>query len=332
MEDDERALLSLSPEFVRPLLVYRFWIVLAVFVFAAAVVAQRLVSEQEYTATLVVAPTDRAQNASSKLSQLAGLASFAGVNFPGANSVSDFDRFLYLVHSADLADWQLRYRNVLPILYPDRWDPATRKLGPSTSVLSRFSSWLTGPRDVPQPDAYAIARQYDSHLSEQRVLSLSDVNQQSDLLQLTYTDTDPVRATTILNRIVDDANEILRERAFQRASIQAAYLQEKLRDVSFLEYRNTLERLYSEQEQILMLTHSNLPFAAEPVSGVNVPAMKVPKRVATFGLIAAAIGFSLSYFVAIVAYNLGGGRSRRFKSVSVAQKIRAWIGAERPVN
>jgi len=169
-------------------------------------------------------------------------------------------------------------------------------------------------------------------LSEKRVLSLSDVNQQSDLLLLAYTDTDPVRASTILNRIVDDANEILKGSAAQRATIQAAYLQAKLHDASVLEYRNTLEKLYVEQEQILMLTHSNLPFAAEPVSGVDVPAMKVPKRVATFGLIAAAIGFSLSYFVAIVAYNLGGGQSQRFKTVSVARRIRAWIGAERHVN
>jgi hypothetical protein len=326
MEEVGDSSANLGVSFIQPLIAYRSLIITAAVVGAILVGGWALLRPQQYVATVVVAPTDSSENLSNKLGQLGGLASLAGVNLRGGKGDGDFDRFTYLIQSAELADWQIKNKNMLAILYPKMWDSHLNKWTPPLSGLDRLFGLK--PKSDP-PDAYDVSRLYRENMSEKRVVSLTSVDQMSDLLVITYSDTDPNRGISVLNRIVSDANEILRERASLRASIQAKYLESKLGQVSQVEYRETLEKLYAEQAQILMLTNSHLPYAAEPISGVDLPAMKVPRRTGLFAAIGGVIGASLAYFMAIVFYRrFSRGSYPAFAGrIRVVSTFRSWLRA-----
>jgi uncharacterized protein involved in exopolysaccharide biosynthesis len=81
------------------------------------------------------------------------------------------------------------------------------------------------------------------------------------------------------------------------------------------DYRETLQRLLSDQEQTLMLTNSHLPYAAQTVSGQTLPPSLASKRTALFAMIGAGFGFCIAYMLAIMHYNLrrerAGSRSAK---------------------
>ena len=293
-------------DLLQPLVRYRQLIIIVSLLFAFVTVAYRILTPQLYEATVVLAPTRSDDNMSNRLGQLSSLASFAGISVGQRDTVPNFDRFMFLVFSPDLGTWQIKHRNILPILFPERWD-ADKKTWRQPSGLSGFLNMLARPiTDSPPldgPDAYSIAAAYKADLAASRVVGTSTTSEQTGMMQLTYTARTPEQAEAVLNFVVMDANEILREQAAQRASTQAEYLKEKLATISIQDYRDTLEKLLAQQEQTLMLTNSRLPFAAEPVSIESVPPKRVPKRILLFGFMAGALGFCFSYFFSIVRYN-----------------------------
>lgn len=285
-------------ELVRPLAAHGKEVAGCTVLTALLVLTATLVWPTQYVASIALAPANRSESLSNEIQQYWGVASLAGINLNTQSAPTDFDKFVYLTTSADLAGWELKRRNILGELYPHYWNSKAKTW---TSDRSPFAFlWSPGPRP---PNAYDVAKLYDQHISIRRIVS-ADVSQgENAMIVLSYRDTDRDRASTMLKYIVDDANEILRQQAAKRATVQAQSLMTKLASVSVEEYRATLERLYSQQEQILMLTDSHLPFAAEAVSGVDLPAMKVPRRPILFGAIGGIIGLSLSYFWAIVVFN-----------------------------
>jgi hypothetical protein len=298
----------------------------------------RIFSTPEYTASVVLAPTLSSDNISDKLASLSGLGGFASaLGLRGGKSVSSNDRFMYLIRSSNLAEFQIEHRGILQILFPDRWDSEHKAWKPrsGTAAIKGWLAWLSGNRIADPPDAYAVVKEYDEHLDVKRVVAASSVVEETGMMSLTYTDTDPTRAANVLRFIVQDANEMLRREAAQRATIQAAYLRAKLADVSVQDYRETLGKLLSEQEQTLMLTNSKLPFAAEPVSDIAAPPLRNPTRALLFGFIAGALGFCLAYFLAIVFYNLHGGAQLQHTfartAPGMASSVKSLFSSRRPL-
>jgi hypothetical protein len=311
----DRSVGDIRVELVKPLIFFRSWVLLASALFALVSFSIRVFSPAEYSTSVVLVATS--ENDGDRLSQLSGFASLAGISIKANTGVSNFERFTYLLHSPELAEWQIKRRNILQLLFPEKWDPNQKSWRAPSGIGAEFKqalAWVTGDIFWHPPDAFSVVDEYDRHLEVRRIASGASMAEESGLVRLTYSDTDPTRATEVLGALVADANEMLRADAAARAAIQSEYLREKLKDVSVQEYRETLQKLLSEQEQTLMLTSSRLPFAAQPVSGQSVPPKETPRRTLLFTLIGAALGFSLSYFIAILAYNWNTDRLQDYES------------------
>jgi uncharacterized protein involved in exopolysaccharide biosynthesis len=296
---------SVRMEFVRPLLIYR-WRLLALAILVGLVtMAVRLSSKPDFTATVVLVPTTQGSDVSDRVQQFSGLASLAGINLRQDRGVSSFDRFFYLVFSPDLAAYQIEHRPILQTLFPQRWDAEHKTWVPPHGISATIKNVLSSVTGAPAwqpPDLWSVADEYKLRLSIRKVAAAGDARE-TQMVQLSYVDSDPQRAQAILLAIVTDANQMLRDFAQARASVQAKYLRTQLSDVAVQDYRATLEKLLSEQEQTLMLTASKLPFAAEPVSAQIVPALQSPRRSALYAAIFGAIAFSIGFLFAILAFN-----------------------------
>lgn len=307
---------SLRVELIRPLAVYRAWIALAMIVFGLAVASVRYFAEPQYIVTAVMLPTSTNDQATP---QSGGIAALAGLGIRGmgaGRAVSPFERFMYLVTAPELGQWQMQHHDIRPMLFASRWDADHKTWKARKSLLSG----ILGPSSAAAaPDAYDMAREYDSHLTIKKLMSSSNMADVSSMVALTYTDTSPERAYAILTAVIADANELLRQDAAVRAAVQADYLRGKLATVTVQDYRDTLQRMLSDQEQTLMLTNSHLPYAAQTMSGQTLPPNLSPKRTALFAVIGAGFGFCIAYLLAIIRYNL---RRERVGSRSAKQPDR----------
>lgn len=297
----ELASQSFSAEIVEPL--KRHWVAILAtgLVFGLLALIWQIRAVPLYSAYAVVAPTDGASDpARANLGGLSSLAGAAGISLGASDeAVSPYTQFKFLLTSPELAYYQVSRRPMLQMVFSGSWDPATRQwrrpTGVGAAVSGLFNPLFGLPTWLP-PSAEALAGTYGGNLKLQSVPD-------SSMMRLIYSDSDPQRAQMILTYMLDDANELLRQQARRDARAQASYLRERLSQTDMQSYRETLVGLLAEQEQRLMLTNGQLPFAARTVERITVSQGPTSKRPMLYASIATIIGFCLGYFVAIVVHN-----------------------------
>jgi hypothetical protein len=273
--------------------------------FAGAVVGMLLaigyeiVSTPRYTATVVLVPAANRTELPQLKGGLAALSGLAGGKL-GTGNVSTMDRFGFLLTSTRLAEHQIALRQVLQVLFPEQWDSALRRWKEPSGVIQPITGGIKQVFGIPAwtpPDKFAVTKLYEKNLTQAKVGD-------TDLVRLSYTDSDPARAERVLRWIVDDANEIVRADAGRRAKQQSVYLREQLRTTTFQDYRETLLSLLAQEEQTLMLSNSRMPFAADTIEGDATSPIPTSERPVTSAIAGALLGLVLTYLGALIAFNV----------------------------
>lgn len=279
---------------------------------AIAVLVVQAVQTPEYTARMVLSPTDQgSSNLNSQLGRLSGLASIAGVSLGDKTAVSEFEKFQYLVFSERLGEYQARHGDILKLVFRKRWDAAMRQWQRPRTLGQAFRNTVYPIFGLPAwqaPDGRDLADEYDRRLASRKL-------GETALLQLSYRDSDPVRAATVLSAIVHDANELLRQDAQRKALSQSAYLRRQLGLAQVQEYRENLAQLLARQEQTLMLAAAEVPYAAEALQPQTISKEPTSQRPFLYAGIAAVVGLSFSAFVAILMGLPSRWRARRASSL-----------------
>jgi uncharacterized protein involved in exopolysaccharide biosynthesis len=265
--------------------------------FSLLALTWQAVATPKYTAsTVVTATSQNASSIASRLGQLGGLAALAGSSLGASQETTEFDKFEFMLTSPRLGDYQARTRRMLPIVFDKKWDSEqqawARPEGAVQTVKNALWPLFGLPAWLP-PDGQTLAEHYDRNLQVRQ-------RGTTGLFQLSYTDEDPERALMVLQAIVADSNELLRQDAARRAAAKAAYLRSQLETARVAEYRVNLATLLATEEQTLMLTATSLPYAADTVQPYTVSAKPTSQRPVIYGAIAFVLGASLGLFFALV--------------------------------
>jgi hypothetical protein len=312
-------------DFVSPLRVYRRAISIAVAAATALVCAYALLSPTKYEATAVVGPMTKG-NSSDGMTRAMGLASLAGISVGGGPNTQNFDRFMYLLTSPELAQRLLSDKTILTTYFPD-WDPNQHVWHPHT-IFGKIRMSVLGPRAAPDP--YQFAEFLGQNISIRAIPSPDQTKIVNSIYSVQFRDKSRDSAQMMLRAVIGGSNEMLRQQAATTARKQSAYLENQLETVRTQEYRDTLIKLYSEQQQTLMLTNSNAPYAGEIISGDVMPSKRVPRGTVKLAFISASLMFSMAYFAAIIAFNLKRGKNSRLAAKSKNEDRRTV--AENPVS
>ncbi len=287
---------SLSRQLWQPIRMrWKFVLGVTLLAVVLTLVAQAVIPPK-YTASVVLGPSDQAESPLSGLSKLSGLASVAGVSLNDKGTVSEFDKFQFLVMSDRLGVYQAHEPGFLAMVFDQRWDPATRRWRKPDGLVQSFKDIFNPIFGLPAwlpPDGRDLAELYDQNLAIKKV-------GETNLIQLNYRDTRPERAGKVLAAIVRDTDLLLRRDAELRARQQATYLRTQMALAQVLEYRQNLAGLLARQEQTLMLTASSQPFSAETLQAPTLSKTATTQRPYLFAAIAAVIGFSVGAFIAIM--------------------------------
>lgn len=279
-EDQAHIRLTLLAERV----IRRKWRVLVCVLSGAMIgIVWGLLMQPVYKASIVVMPVEQRDPSSGLgglggLSGLGGLASLAGINLGGSSSVTY--EALAVLQSREFAENYIQANNLLPDLFPDKWDARGRR-------------WKVDAAHTPSA--------YDGwKLIHKRIMTV-DRDEKTGLITLTMEWTDPVAAARWANGFIAEVNGEMRARAIQSANDRLGYLEKELTTTRAVEVRSAVESLMELEEQRRMLATVNLEYAFKTVdraipANVNDPVIKRRVVVALGILFGITVGLMIALF------------------------------------
>jgi len=235
----------------------RRWFILSVTVFTtvAASLATFAVHKR-YQASILVSPVSTTSSTgqggggalSSLTSQFAGLASLAGVNVSGDSKKAES---LAVLQSEALTQAYIQKNDLLPILYPKKWDSAQKK-------------WK--PMDPAQLPTLWKA----NGLFRRKIRSIT-ADGKTGLVTLTIEWTDPGLAAKWANGIVQMTNEYLRNQAIQESERNIAYLKDQASKTDALAVKQAIYSLLENELNKVMLAQGNNEYALKVLDPAFVP-------------------------------------------------------------
>lgn len=258
----------------------RLMIAALAFVFGAAAAGVSLVMPEKYEASIVLSPVDddgsgKLGGAGALLSQFGGLASLGGLSLGGSGKKSVA---VATLQSHALTEAFIRDNNLLPVLYPDDWDEASK-------------TWkIDDPEKTPTP--WKAERKF-----AKKVRSLAE-DKKTGLITLTIEWTDPELAARWATELVSRANRELRARAIAESVANQAYLNEQLTKTSVVELQKSIYSLIEAEIKKVMIANGSEEFAFRVIDPARVAEERTsPKRtlITAVGLFAGLmIGFVLA--------------------------------------
>ena len=258
------------------------------FLFAVSTAAYALLAEQWFTAEVTLVPAKRSQPLAGQLGGLAGLASIAGVNL--ADKGENVEA-LAVLRSNDFVREFIRERNLLPVLFSDKWDSAKRR-------------WKTTSASD-QPDDRDAVRYFQRSIC--RVID----DKRTGLVSVSIEWKDPKVAAEWANALVERLNQQMRQRVLLESDQNIKFLRAELAATNIPTLQQSLSRLLENELQTMMLARGNQEFAYRVIDRATVPKWRSrPKR--TLMVCAATIGGGIVAVVFVfLLRTLQAGQTKR---------------------
>lgn len=257
------------------------WKILLCAVVAALIAAGVALSMTPiFRAEVLIAPAkegDSRGGLSALAGQFAGLGSLAGIGFGGG---SDKSQAVATLSSRALTERYIHDQNLLPVLFPHRWDSAKEAFTPNSRgkvpTLWDGNKLFNGIRAVAE-------------------------DKKTGLVTLSIEWKDPQQAAQWANDLVKLANSTLRNRAIADSNRNLDYLNEQLEKTGVVEVRQAIYRLLETEVKNIMVAQGSEEYAFKVIDPAVVPQDKSrPKRSlitlagGLFGLMLAALYYALA--------------------------------------
>jgi uncharacterized protein involved in exopolysaccharide biosynthesis len=240
-----------------------------------------------YKADAVLIPSEEmlGLNESGLLGNLGGLASLVGIGGPGDKEKEAVET----LKSRALTRTYIEANGLLPIIFHDRWDSATRK-------------WKVG-RFGHAPTLEDGFKQFNKN-----ILNVVE-NRKTGLVNISVTWEDPILAKQWTEGLINAANDRLRTQAIERSTRTLDYLKKESETISITEVKATIYKLIESEIKKQMIASGGKDYAFRVVDPPVVPERKVfPVR--SIFLVFGALIVPMIWFLIIALRGQSDGVSR----------------------
>jgi uncharacterized protein involved in exopolysaccharide biosynthesis len=225
-----------------------------------------LYRDKEYSASIIVSPVPQDSNSSKGAlgaiaNQFSDLASIAGVTPPGASARSEP---IAVLQSQLLTQNYIKAENLLPVLYADKWDEASKRW--KATDPKKFPTLWTG-------------NQYFMKNIRQVV-----DDKATGLVTMKIKWKDPQQAAKWANDLVKATNEYLRSKAIRESERNIAYLTDQGAKTNIVEVRQAVYSLLEQEIDKEMVALGREEYALRVVD----PAFP-PEKPSSLGVISLTI-------------------------------------------
>jgi uncharacterized protein involved in exopolysaccharide biosynthesis len=219
-------------------------------------------AQDQFRAEVLLKPADTKTNSglSSQLGGLGGLASIAGINLGTNNSAEP----VAVLTSREFTAAFIEDLNLLPVLYPKRWDAIAKRWKPSM---------LFSPPDIRDAVRYF----------NKSVRSVQE-DKKTNFITMSIEWTDPKIAADWANLLVDRLNERMRSRALAESELNVSYLKEELASSNLVALQQSIGRVLENELQKLMLAKATKEYSFKIIDHAQPPKWHSwPKRALIIG-------------------------------------------------
>ncbi|MGH8260229.1 MAG: Wzz/FepE/Etk N-terminal domain-containing protein [Steroidobacteraceae bacterium] len=259
------------------LLANPLWIIIGVIAFAAVFEVIAIWTRPIYRATTIVAPASpegEVSSAAGVSGALGGLAAGLGLG----PKDEETEESLAVLRSRQFTEAFLSQRNLLPELFPSKWDAKSQR-------------WKNSQEGQP-----TLAEAY--HYFDKRIRSISE-DPKSGLVTIQIDWTNQKEAAEWANGMIGQLNDEMRQRAITQADASMKFLENEVQSAGTVEERTAIAHLMETQVRRRMLAHVTRDYSFRVVDRAIASDGERPiwprKALmlalgATFGLIVGAIG------------------------------------------
>lgn len=238
-----------------------------------------------YRASIIVSPVTNTPGSNAGgsglgavVSQFSNLASAAGLNL-----ATDSHKFeaVALLQSETITEDYIRNNNLLPVLYPGRWDAAAR----------RWS--VSDPTDI--PTVWKATQRFKRHIAN------VTTDTKTGLVTLTITWDDPHQAAQWANDLVKMTNDYLRGKAIVESDRNIAYLNEQAAKTDVVGVKQAIYSLLQSEISKQMLARGSDEYALKVIDHAFAPEEPYMPQPVMWTLIGLTCGLLFSIIGAFVA-------------------------------
>ncbi|EGQ7661894.1 LPS O-antigen length regulator [Vibrio parahaemolyticus] len=286
------------------------WIVITTtFIFAVGSVLYAMSLPNIYKADALLAPAESSNGGglSKMAGQLGGLAVLAGVNL-GAGESSQTDLAVQVMKSRQFVEAFINKHDLLvPLMAAKDWDLTNNKLILDEELYnSTTGEWLREPKGLRGSTPTA---QEAFEVFSKEVLSVSQ-EQESGLYTVSVKNYSPYIAQQWVNWLIEDINQVMRERTIAEASQNLAYLDTQLQKTAVTDMQSTFYKLIEEQTKSLMLAEVQEEFIFKVVDPAVVPELKDGPKRSLICVLGISLGGMLGIAIVLVFFVFRKEKSR----------------------
>jgi LPS O-antigen subunit length determinant protein (WzzB/FepE family) len=278
------------------------WIIIATtFVFAVGSVLYALSLPNVYKADATLAPAETSSGSSlSKMAgQLGGIAALAGVNL-SSNSVSQTDLAVEVMKSRHFVESFIERHSIMVSLMAVKdWDLAKNQLiydediyNPSTGTWLRKPQGLRGAKPSPQ-EAFEVFNK--------EVLSITE-DKDSGLYKIAIRHYSPYVAKEWVDWLIQDINNVMRDRAVSEASKNLTFLKKQLSKTAITDMQSTFYKLIEEQTKSLMLAEAQEEYIFKVIDPSITPEIKSSPNRPLICILSVFLGGMLGVSIVIIRF------------------------------
>ncbi|GAB56996.1 hypothetical protein GPUN_2882 [Glaciecola punicea ACAM 611] len=284
----------------------KLWIVVSV-VCAVAIGAFYAMSLPDiYRAEIVAAPTEEAQGGGQLSGQLGGLATLAGVNV-GQGQVDKAAQALEILQSRQfLYDFIKRHDAAVSLMAAKGWDPETNELIIDQDIyLKSTNEWLREPKNnrSSQPTAWEM-----TSLIRDRILYVEQ-DQRTGIIRLSVEFYSPDLAQQWVSAILQDLNEIMRERDLKESEQSIRYLEEQMLTISLISMQQVFSQLIEKQMQTMMLANARAEYIFTTLDPALAPETKASPHRPVIIILFGFLGIFIGVLAALIKYFLWNNKT-----------------------
>lgn len=274
------------------------WIIIATtFVFAVLSVIYAINLPNIYRSEALLAPV--AEDSSMRLpGQLGGLAALAGVNVGGRGS-DKTTLAIEVLKSREFIGRFIERHSLLPsIMATEKWDRINNKLIFNPELFNeQENKWVRKAKPPFSPEPSLL----EGHTAFSRMFSVAQ-DKTTRLVTVAVQHRSATEAQRILQLLIADINEEMRQRDIKEAEKSIAYLNEQINQTNIADARSMLFSLVEEQTKTLMLANARSEYVFKTLDPAVVPERKAKPARALICILGVMLGGMLSVLFVLIRY------------------------------
>ena len=275
--------------------------------FALSSVLYALSLTNFYKSEAILSVAEESTNALRALSGMGGLASMVGINLPSSGGDGKSEIAMKTIQSRAFLKHLITFENVLPsIIATKSYDFQSKKIQFDPEIYNENNEeWVRKPgKNQQSKPSYLEAFCCDDNTYLNQLSIFRD--KKTNLITISVEHISPIFAKEFLELMINEANELLRNRDLQESSAAIAFLNTEIPKASLIEMKDAINLLLQSQLQKQMLAKVNKEYFLKVIEPPFIPEVKSKPHRAKICIYGTLLGGMLAMLWVLLRHYISG--------------------------